>query len=253
MGTANINTTTTSHATSQPDSTNRPIAVIELFQSQGCNSCPPSNANVINLACPTASNSKSLAPLPTDGEVDYLLLTHHVTYWDYLGWTDTFGTHTSDRRQRDYVHRMHLRSAFTPQVVVNGRASGVGNSPSDLARLLKQGGAGDDWPVKVSVVRDEDWIVTVDARDVHSNQTLDVILVQFDQDYKEVKIRSGENAGETLPHLNVVKDVGSLGQVAAGEERVLVSDRRRLKDGLAAALLVQDGAGGPIVGATRLS
>ena len=52
-----------------------PLTVVELFQSQGCNSCPPANANVIPLA----------------DEPDKLVLTYEVTYWDYLGWPDTFG------------------------------------------------------------------------------------------------------------------------------------------------------------------
>src|SRR2546423_5402422 len=124
--------------------TNRPLSVIELFQSQGCNSCPPTNANLLR------ATSSSTPTLP-----DTIFLTYHVTYWDYLGWKDTFGNSAFDRRQRDYVRGLGLRNAFTPQVVVNGRASGVGNTKAGLEKVLKDGGAGQVAPaVKIDIIRD---------------------------------------------------------------------------------------------------
>lgn len=78
----------------------RPLTVIELFQSQGCSSCPPANDNVIRLA----------------DNPDTLILTYEVTYWDYLGWPDTFGSKAWDDRQRDYSAAFKSRNVYTPQV-----------------------------------------------------------------------------------------------------------------------------------------
>ncbi|KAF2100832.1 DUF1223-domain-containing protein [Rhizodiscina lignyota] len=232
-----------SASSSTVPSSSLPITVVELFQSQGCNSCPPANDNLISLA----SSSQV--------QTDYLLLTYHVTYWDYLGWTDTFGSSAFDARQRDYVRRMSLRSAFTPQVIVNGRASGVGSRKSDLERLLGDGSAGSQLPVSVSVVTGdgEDTIVTVNASGLSSDaEPLEVVVAWFDPERQDVQITRGENKGETLPHLNVVKSVERVGLIEEKEgEKVFVLDRRQ-DLGVRGAVLVQKGHGGWVVGAARI-
>src|ERR1700678_1390875 len=83
--------------------------VVELFQSQGCSSCPPANANVMALA----------------DRPDLLTLSFGVTYWDDLGWKDTFASPQFTARQWDYARALHHTEVFTPQVVVDGRADVV--------------------------------------------------------------------------------------------------------------------------------
>src|SRR5260370_20100197 len=97
-------------------------AVIELFQSQGCSSCPPANANV---------NALSQRP-------DVLALSFSVTYWDSLGWKDTFAKEQFTDRQYAYAHAMHQANVYTPQVVINGRIEGVGSERGELATLLRK-------------------------------------------------------------------------------------------------------------------
>lgn len=76
------------------------ITVVELFQSQGCSSCPPANGNVIELI----------------DDPSLLVLTYEVTYWDHLGWKETFGQCVFDHRQRAYAKALGRRNVFTPQV-----------------------------------------------------------------------------------------------------------------------------------------
>ena len=76
------------------------LTVVELFQSQGCSSCPPANSNVLMLA----------------EDPNLLVLTYDVTYWDRLGWKDTFGNSANDRRQWDYARALSRKNVFTPQV-----------------------------------------------------------------------------------------------------------------------------------------
>ena len=85
-------------------------AVVELFQSQGCSSCPPANANVNALS----------------QRADVLALSFAVTYWDRLGWKDTFAKPQFTERQWQYARAMRQQDVYTPQVVVNGRVEGVG-------------------------------------------------------------------------------------------------------------------------------
>src|SRR5215475_12069949 len=81
------------------------MVVVELFESQGCSSCPPANANVNALST----------------RDDLLTLIYGVTYWDQLGWKDTFARHEFTRRQYDYARGLGNENVYTPQVVLNGR------------------------------------------------------------------------------------------------------------------------------------
>jgi hypothetical protein len=98
----------------------RNLTVVELFQSQGCSSCPPANANVIAL-----SDRPGL-----------LTLSFGVTYWDHLGWKDTFASPQYTERQWDYARAFHRDSVFTPEVVVNGRADVVGQDRGEIEALI---------------------------------------------------------------------------------------------------------------------
>ena len=84
--------------------------VIELFQSQGCSSCPPAEANVAAIS----------------DRADVLALAFEVDYWDRLGWKDTFSKAAWTARQYSYARAMGRDGVYTPQVVVNGRAEGDG-------------------------------------------------------------------------------------------------------------------------------
>ena len=95
-------------------------AVVELYQSQGCNSCPPAIANL-----------NALASRP-----DVLALTFAVDYWDYLGWKDTFAKHKFTERQWQYAHALGHSDVFTPQVVVNGAVDGVGTGSGEIEGLI---------------------------------------------------------------------------------------------------------------------
>ena len=94
--------------------------VVELFTSQGCNSCPPADALLGELA----------------RRPDVLALALHVTYWNDLGWTDQFSQEQFDQRQRDHVRQLNLRSPYTPQMVVNGTLDVVGSQRAALERAL---------------------------------------------------------------------------------------------------------------------
>jgi hypothetical protein len=230
--------------------TNRPLSVVELFQSQGCDSCPPTNANLLRA-------TSSATPLL----LDTIFLTYHVTYWDYLGWKDTFGNSAFDSRQRDYVRGLGLRNAFTPQVVVNGRASGVGNTKAGLEKVLKEGGAGQVAPaVTIALAHDsnrnsgEDIIVTVSWRNPTAGlgHDLDVWEVRYDPSEVNVAIKSGENRNEVLPHKNVVKSIQKVGVFKGDRNDAGVMSLGRMDDGLEGVILVQERVGGPILAAAKI-
>lgn len=98
--------------------------VVELVTSQGCNSCPPADRLLGELA----------------GRDDVLPLSFHVTYWDRLGWPDTFGLEDSTRRQELYADWLGERRVYTPQMVIGGRIDVVGSARGrvlDAIELLR--------------------------------------------------------------------------------------------------------------------
>src|SRR5277367_1598242 len=104
--------------------------VIELFQSQGCSSCPPAEANVGAVS----------------DRGDVLALAFEVDYWDRLGWKDTFSRAAWTARQYAYAHAMGRGGVYTPQVVVNGRVEGDALEPGGLADLIQRGERGAGGP-----------------------------------------------------------------------------------------------------------
>ncbi len=199
--------------------------VVELFQSQGCSSCPPANANVLAIA----------------NRPDVLTLSWQVTYWDQLGWKDTFGSPAFTARQWDYAHSFHRSEVATPEVVVNGRADIVGSNRSELEDLLHRADRGDGGP-RVSISGDHVTVGGGGAKGV-------VVLVRYDPNILQVPIQRGENGGRTLPHKNVVREVVRLGDWNGGERTYTLPSARR--PGLKTAVLVETAPGGAILAAAR--
>ena len=202
--------------------------VVELFQSQGCSSCPPANANLIAVA----------------DRPEVLALSFGVTYWDQLGWKDTFAKPEYTDRQWDYAHALRHPNVFTPQIVVNGRADGVGADKGDFAALVRQGDRGDGGP---SLSFDAG-AVSVGAASAPAGGG-EVLLVRYDPRIVQVPIRRGENGGRTLPHRNVVKQLVRLGHWSGGAARFALPASS--DPALKTAILVQAGKAGPILAAAK--
>lgn len=205
----------------------RPLTVVELFTSQGCSSCPPANANLIRLK----------------DESGVLALSFSVTYWDYLGWKDTFGRKDYTARQETYETPLGQSGAFTPQMVIDGRISLVGRDLAKVQAAIRKSAAhprGGAPAVAIDKSR-----VSVSAGATHSHPA-DVWLVRYDPHVVKVAIRRGENTGHTLPHGNVVHDLVHLGRWSG---RPTSFSLRPAPIGEKTAILIQSPHGGPILAA----
>ncbi len=221
---------------------NRPI-IVEAFQSQGCNSCPPTNQLLLSLL--------------TLADPNILVLDYHVTYWDHLGWKDPFGFPEADARQREYAAASGTSRVYTPQVIVNGISEGVGNSTKKLEKLIKDGGhlASKDWPwLLFSKVEEGVLIREASPAAVVAGRRGKVFEVVYNPTLQEVSIPRGENAGKTLAQRNVVKSVKALGEWRGSRIGTLIRlPPRDTTDGLERVLLVQEGdVGGQIIGVARI-
>ena len=213
------------------DATPRP-AVLELFTSEGCNSCPPAEAYVGELA----------------RRSDVLPLAFHVDYWDDLGWRDRFGLAQSVERQRDYARTLHLTTVYTPQVVIDGRNDYLGSDRSAIATALKASRAG--VPVAL-MIRDGEVQVKLDPRSERLPAS-DVLLVTYLR--KAVSaIGRGENAGRTLDEYNIVRSFQPLGRWDGAAKEFHIKLNSLPQDATDVAILVQSPGQGPIIGAATHS
>jgi hypothetical protein len=202
--------------------------VVELFQSQGCSDCPPAVVNVAAISERT----------------DVIALVFAVDYWDRLGWKDTFSKPEWTARQYAYAGALGRDGVFTPQVIVNGRIEGTGLDANELAGLMRSAERGDGGPS----VNFADGAVTVGAA-AGPGDGADVWLVRYDPRVIEVVIKRGENAGKTLPHKNVVRELILLGHwrgEAASFPLPVAGDAE-----LAEAAIVQTAGAGPVLAAAR--
>jgi hypothetical protein len=222
-------TVTPSHAGELKQS---PKAVVELFTSQGCSSCPPADALL-----------EELGKRP-----DVLALAYHVDYWDYIGWEDTFGEAAHADRQRAYAAAWKSPRIFTPQLVVNGTSNVVGSRRDDVAGAISAARLG----LAVALEPDGDMLaISVPAR-AGADEAV-VWLVCF-RDRAEVTIERGENKGRTIAYTQIVLNRQVLGMwdPATGAE-LKVPLKEVMPDGAnGLAVIVQrenDGLPGPILGA----
>lgn len=205
----------------------RQPVVVELFQSQGCSSCPPADA-VLN----------ALAARP-----DVIALNFAVTYWDQLGWKDTFAKPAFTARQWDYARRGGRSTVSTPQMIVGGRTAIVGSRAPEVAAVIARAQAEPSGPV----LRIDGASVAIPAGKPATAAT--VWLVRYDPRTIEVPIRAGENGGWTLPHRNIVRTLTAIGTWTGPAVRFALPPAVA---GTNAAVLLQAGRGGPIIAARRV-
>lgn len=265
----------------------KPKAVVELFTSQGCASCPPADTLLSELAA--------------DPQV--IALTLAVDYWDYVGWKDTLAKHGHSLRQRAYADLRGDRMIYTPQVVVDGVVAAKGSDRRSVEKAIARM-RGDDTvlsvPVKLS--RDKDTLVIevdgpkgteakgADAKATETKSSaangamppaavppgepaptgathVPVVPAAADMSAdiwvcpvigsQAVSIGRGENAGKTVTYTNIVRGWVRLGPWTGGSARYEVDLSRLQQDGVdSVVVMVQSGspgAPGPILGAAKLA
>lgn len=162
--------------------------VIELFTSQGCSSCPPADAMILELA----------------KRDDVIPLALHVDYWDYIGWKDSFARPAHTERQKAYARAAGHRTVFTPQIIVDGIDHMVGNKPMQLAQLIDAHG---DRPRTVGMELERHGAsVRIRAEALTALPEGMIVHVVRYLPQETVSIKRGENAGRTITYANIVTE-----------------------------------------------
>lgn len=169
------------------------FAVVELFTSEGCSSCPPADRLLAQI---DAFAEKSDAPV--------YVLSFHVDYWNQLGWADPYSSAEHTARQRSYAAAAGERSVYTPQLIVNGDDRFVGSdgkrAQAALNKVLAVPAA-----IRLSIDAQADageYVVTYRTADAPAGSVVNVALVQAQGSQA---VRRGENTGRTLRHVNIVR------------------------------------------------
>lgn len=202
-----------------------PKAVLELFTSQGCSSCPKADAMLDEM---------SRRP-------DVVALAYHVDYWDYIGWEDTFGAKANSDLQRDYAQSWGSSRIFTPQLVVNGKGGLVGSKRDAINTALS--GASLPLDVRLTEAADDMLQVSVPARD--GERKAMIWLVTF-LDRAEVAIERGENQGKHVAYTQIVtgRQVLGMWDPVAGSELTLPLSEILTGRSNGAVILIQQERGG---------
>jgi len=208
----------------------RPV-VVELYTSQGCSSCPPADALLGELA----------------GRPNVIALAFHVDYWDSIGWRDRFAIPDAVLRQRRYIEALNLSSAFTPQAVINGRASFVGSDRRRISAALAA--VPDGIPVILDIARGE---LTVSIAGTTDRSACDVNLIAY-LPQATTAVGRGENSGRRLEEFNIVRQVRRLGTWAGREGTFQVPLTSFPPDARRVAVLIQRQGQGAIEGAAAIA
>jgi len=185
-----------------------PLTVVELFTSQGCYSCPPADEYLGELAA-----------LP-----NVIALSCHVTYWNYLGWKDTFSRKFCDNRQRRYqsVLKGGYRGVYTPQMIINGRYGGVGSQRERIQGLFNADQRRQE-PVQTIKLSANSKHIDAVLPELSTHQSSEQAYFSSPPKRRHLfllgtsgkhilPIKSGENSGKQLPYFHPVEYVENLGE-----------------------------------------
>jgi hypothetical protein len=185
-----------------------PFALLELFTSEGCSSCPAADRLLAETAAAAQRDGRHV-----------LALEFHVDYWNHLGWKDPFSDPSYSRRQSAYAEAFHLNSLYTPQLVVNGREEFVGSDRNRTASAIR---AALTRPASVSLalrsfpaVRGTSVDFTVTRAPANA-----VVCVALVDSSDATRVNAGENAGRTLVHTGVVRAFASTPIAGAASGRL---------------------------------
>lgn len=193
--------------------------VVELFTAQGCPGCPEANRAV-----------EAVAEAP-----GVLALTYAVDYWDYLGWPDTFARPEFAQRQNAYRAALQIRNVYTPQVIIDGRRQAPSNAASALQQAVQQAQVERTPPPQIEFRETGDRVGVGSGR-VPSGGA-DVWAVLYTPGPQIVTVNGGDNRGQSVRHVNVVRGLTKLG--AWTGRPALYPLPRGTGEGEAVAVLVQ--------------
>lgn len=220
--------------------------LVELFTAEGCSSCPPADAFLMQI--------DAHQPIPG---AQLIVLSEHMNYWND-SWPDPFASAQLTARQADYVYAFKMRSPYTPQIIVDGAKEVRLSDAQAVEGIFRAAAAGPKLPVRVTSVNVEPGTPAhlrgeIEVDGSAQQHKADVYLA-IALDRAETQVLRGENRGKTIAHVAVVEYLAKVGSLKPGQqfnqafraplERALASSKDRL------IVFVQETGNGKVVGAS---
>jgi hypothetical protein len=196
--------------TAEAPSTNVRPVLVELFTSEGCSSCPPADALLLKID----------ASQPIAG-AELIVLSEHVDYWDHEGWKDLYSSAALTDRQSAYVTTLGLKTAYTPQLIVDGTKEMSANDPEQVEKALQSAQTAAKVPVRIDQVSadagDPSVLSVRIEADGNSDKHNADVYVAVALDHVESQVLHGENGGRHLTHVAVVLQLTKIGKLPKGK------------------------------------
>ncbi|MGN7720722.1 DUF1223 domain-containing protein [Chitinophaga sp. 22620] len=167
------------------------FAVVELFTSEGCSSCPPADALVEKIQ----EDNKN---------PQIYILAYHVDYWDHQGWKDRFSDREFSNRQRRYAEWLNVRTVYTPQIVVNGASEHIGSDQGPILRAISAGLNQESAQPLMLTAKTEGNQLQVDYEGAGNEKNTELVLALV-QKSAASRVKAGENSGRSLSHVQIVR------------------------------------------------
>jgi len=219
------------------------VAVVELFTSEGCSSCPPADGVLAEVS-----------RQGRDSGLPVFAIAFHVDYWDSLGWPDRYASPDHTARQQAYSRSLGARGLYTPQMIVDGSDAFVGSdrdrAQASVASALARPAAA---TVTLHARTNGPGTIAVDydVKGAPAGSMLSIVVVDRPI---AVSVRAGENAGRTLHHTDTARALATVSLARSSGTQVVKVPADDTPDGVIAFVQVagdQPRSGMPIVGAAR--
>ncbi len=198
----------------------RTPVVVELFTSEGCSTCPPADALLIEL--------ETDQPI---GGAEIIGLEEHVDYWNHDGWVDSYSSPDWTLRQQEYVARFKGKSPFTPQMIVDGQRQFVGNSARDAQDAIREAAHRAKTQISITAEtpsKSDPGRFEVRVRNVAgiADQEPADVWIAVTEDGLETAVKAGENAGRNLQHAAILRSLHKIGAIPARGSSPFVLDQQ---------------------------
>lgn len=215
------------------------FAVVELFTSEGCSSCPPADEVIAKIQ-------------KEDYNQPVYILSYHVDYWNNSGWKDVFSSAEYSKRQSDYANWLNLGSVYTPQIVVNGHKEFVGSQESILRNEIKNKlNEAEVALVQLKDLKKNKLAVNFNYHTERVSQNID-LQVALVQKSGQTYVKRGENGGRTLSHIQIVRKFKSYNVFGKSTGNINLDIPSELKNQkLEIIAFLQNKRNGQIVAATK--
>lgn len=173
--------------------------LVELFTSQGCPTCPAADKILSDL--------ETTQPIP---EAEIITLAWHVDYWDGFGWKDEFASPVFSQRQIAYSRALNIGETYTPQMFVDGTTHFIGTKLDKATKSITNAAKTSKPAIKLSFVKDK---LKIGIPNLTGHEIATVYAAMI-QDNLSRKIGRGNNAGKTLVHTSVARDLRAVGSIS---------------------------------------